>query len=175
MEEREMNTNDTSQELFVKAMNAFVEERLDKSIEFLDSVLEKDADHVMATMTRGSAYLKLNRLKEALDDFDRVVKCDPAHAGGFHKRGLVKEKMGQYTEAMQDFDKAIALEPEYGAAYYSRAALHGKLSQEDEALKDIEMVTHLGNRNLETFMGANNIWHTQQMRVEDATETELNR
>ena len=39
----------------------------------------------------------------------------------------------------------------------------------------IEMVTRLGNRNLETYMDANNIWHTQQMRVEDAMETELNR
>ena len=170
-----MNINDTSEALFGKAMNAFVEERFDKSIEFLTNVLEKDADHIMATITRGSAYLKLNRLKDALDDFDRVVKHDPDHAGGFHKRGLVKEKMGQHAEAMQDFDKAIALEPEYGAAYYSRAALHGKLFQEDEALKDIEMVTHLGKRNLETYMGDNNVWHTQQMRIEDAMETELNR
>ena len=123
----------------------------------------------------GRKLVTQGRFQEALADFDRAIELEPTYPGAFHKRGLVQEKLGRHAEAVQDFDRAIELNPEYGAAYFSRASLHTKLSNEDAALADMQMVTHLGNRNLETYMGDNNVWHTQQMRVEDAMETELNR
>ena len=49
------------------------------------------------------------------------------------------------------------------------------MANTEKAQADIEMVAHLGNRNMESFMNENNVWHTQQMRVEDAIETELQR
>ena len=72
-------------------------------------------------------------------------------------------------------EKAIELDPEYGSAYYSRAKLHAKLADSDKAEADIQMVTHLGNRNMEVYMNENNVWQTQHMHVEDYLETELER
>jgi len=170
-----MTTNQTPKDLFNEAASAFVDEQYEKSIGLLSQVIEENPANKLAIITRGTAYLKQENYQEALADFDRAIELDPQHAGSFHKRGLVLEKLGNYEEAIREFDQAITLNPEYGAAYYSRAALHAKLSNEDAALADMQMVTHLGNRNLESFMNDNNVWHTQQMRVEDAMETELNR
>jgi len=170
-----MNTEQTAKELFNDAVSAFVDEKFDKSIEILSKALELDPADKLAIITRGTAYLKQEKFKEALADFDRAIELDPQHAGSFHKRGLVLEKLGKYEEAIREFDQAIALNPEYGVAYYSRATLHTKLSNTDAAMEDMQMVTHLGNRNLENFMNDNNVWHSQHMRVEDAMETELNR
>ena len=170
-----MNTTQTSKDLFSEAVSAFVDEQFDKSIEILTRALELDPSDKLAFITRGTAFLKQEKLPEALADFDRAIELDPQHAGAFHKRGLVLEKQGNYEEAMRAFDEAIAINPEYSAAYYSRAGLHAKLSNADAALEDMQMVTHLGNRNLESYMNDNNVWHSQHMRVEDAMETELNR
>ncbi|NNK85136.1 MAG: tetratricopeptide repeat protein [Desulfobacterales bacterium] len=170
-----MNTNQTSKDLFNEAVSAFVEEQFDTSIEFLTRSLEIDPDFTLAVITRGTAFFKQEKYQEALEDFDRAIKLDPHHAGAFYKKGLVLEKLGNFEDAIRELDQAIALDPEYGAAFYSRATLHAKLSNANAAQEDMQMITHLGNRNLETYMNDNNVWHTQHMRVEDVMETELNR
>ena len=170
-----MNTKQTSKDLFNEAVSEFVDERFDKSIEILTRALETDPDFTLAVITRGTAFFKQEKYQEALADFDRAIQLDPQYAGAFHKRGLVLEKLGNLEGAIRDLDQAIALNPEYGAAFFSRATLHAKLSNENAAQEDMQMVAHLGNRNLESYMSDNNVWHTQHMRVENFMETELNR
>jgi len=171
----ENNSNDSAQKFFTEGMNEFAKTRFSESIVLLTRAIEADPNHALAVVSRGAAYLKLDMLDLARDDFDRAVKTDPDYARAYHMRGLVSEKRGDDHTALADFDRAIDLNPDYGAAYYSRAALHAKMANTEKAQEDIEMVAHLGNRNMESFMNENNVWHTQQMRVEDAIETELQR
>ena len=170
-----MNDNASAKELFETGVTEFANARYDRSVANFTRAIEKDADNALASVSRGAAYLKLGTLDLARDDFDRAIKIDPEYARAYHMRGLVSEKRGDDHTALADFDRAIELNPDYGAAYYSRAALHAKMANTEKAQEDIEMVAHLGNRNMESFMNENNVWHTQQMRVEDAIETELQR
>ena len=170
-----MTESHNSQELFESGMLEFANAHYDKSIELFTRAIEKDADHVLAFVSRGAAYLKMDILDQAQDDFNHAVSIDPDYARAYHMRGLVGEKQGDHKTALADFDRAIDLNPEYGAAYYSRATLHSKLANTEKAQDDIEMVAHLQTRNVEAFMIENNVWHTQHMRVEDALETELER
>lgn len=126
-------------------------------------------------VSRGAAYLKQDKLDQAWTDFDRAVKIDSGYARAYHMRGLVSEQRGDNSAALADFDRAVELDAKYGAAYYSRATLHAKLADADSAQEDIKMVTHLGNRNMASYMNENNVWQTQHMRVEDAISTELQR
>jgi tetratricopeptide (TPR) repeat protein len=170
-----MTANHNAKDLFSEGMGEFVNARYDKCVELLSKALGLDSEFKLAFIGRGSAFLKLERLHEARADFDRALAIDPSYARAFHLRGLVREKLGDDAAAVKDFDRAVSLDPQYGAAYYSRAALHSKLSNADQALDDMQMATHLGSLNLERYMNTENIWHTQQMRVEDAIETELQR
>ena len=171
----ENNSNDSAQQFFTEGMHEFAKTRFNESIVLLTRAIDADPNHTLAAVSRGAAYLKLDMLDQARDDFDRTIKIDPNYARAYHMRGLVSEKRGDDHTALADFDRAINLNPDYGAAYYSRAALHAKMANTEKAQEDIEMVAHLGNRNMESFMNENNVWHTQQMRVEDAIETELQR
>ncbi|MBR9987273.1 MAG: tetratricopeptide repeat protein [Desulfosarcina sp.] len=170
-----MNENASAKELFEMGMAEFANAKYDRSIANFTRAIEKDAGHALAAVSRGAAYLKLDMLDLARDDFDRAIKIDPDYARAYHMRGLVSEKRGDDHTALSDFDRAIDLNPDYGAAYYSRAALHAKMANMEKAQEDIEMVAHLGNRNMESFMNENNVWQTQHMRVEDAIGTELER
>ncbi len=156
-------------------MREFARSHYGESIVHFSHVLENDAHNITAYLSRGAAYLKLNLLDQAWADFDRAIAIVPDHARAFHMRGLVEEKRGEYGRALSDFDRAIELDPEYGAAYYSRATLHTNMENSEEAQADAQMVAHLGNKNLESYMNENNIWQTQHMHVEDALETELER
>ncbi len=160
---------------FESGMIEFANARYDKCIELFTRAIEWGDPSALIFVSRGAAYLKLDMLEQAEDDFDSAIAVDPEYARAYHMRGLVKERGGNDQAALEDFDKAIDLKPEYGAAYYSRATLHAKRSDTEHAQSDIEMVAHLGSRNMETYMSENNVWHTQHMRVEDAIETELER
>jgi Flp pilus assembly protein TadD len=121
------------------------------------------------------AELKMNRPDAAIDDFNRSLQIDPHDARAFHMRGLALESKGENRAAINDFNRAIELNPEYGAAYHSRAALYAKLGEEELATSDIQTMAQLTNVNIETFANANNVWRSNQLRVEDMLESEINR
>lgn len=158
-----------------KGMHAFAVRNYEESIDLFTSALEADATHKRALMSRGSAFLKLDRLDDAISDFSRVIETEPGYARAYHLRGLAREKGGERESAVSDFDRALEIEPEYGAAYYSRAALHSKSGKIDRAMGDIEAYTHVTARNLESFNNENNVWQTRHMVVEEFNETELMR
>jgi Tfp pilus assembly protein PilF len=170
-----MNTNDDLKDQFAYAKSEFLKNNYGKSVELLGKMLENDPDHKLALTTRGTAHLKMNHPDAAVDDFDRAIRVDPSYARAYHMRGVARENKGDSDGAMADFTKAIELKPEYGAAYYSRAALYSKLGKEDFAVEDIETVTHLTNTNIEAFANQNNVWRSNQLRVEDMLESEMNR
>ena len=162
-----MPNTDNAKEMFQKAMEAFIGENYETSIDSFTKAIEIDPELKLAILSRGSAYFKLDRLEEARIDFNRVIELDPDNARAFHLRGLVHDKIDDHQAALSDFSKAIDLDPEYGAAYYSRANLHSKLGEADLATEDIQMATHLTEVNIEKFANENNVWRSQQLRVEE--------
>ena len=170
-----MNTSTNTQNFFDNGRYELINGNFEKSIESLTEVLKLDPSHKLALISRGSAFLKLNNIDEAIRDFNRVLEIDPDYARAYHLRGVARENNQDYENALSDISKAIDLDPEYGAAFYSRATLLTKLKREDEALDDIQMVQFLTNRNIETFANENNVWRSQQMKLESALETELER
>ncbi len=170
-----MNTSSDLQKHFDDGRYELMNGNLENSIASLSLALELDPDHKLALVTRGSAFLKLNNHERAVKDFDRVIELDPNYARAYHLRGIAREFGEDFENALADLSKAIDIDPEYGAAFYSRATLLTKLKREDEAVDDIQMVQFLTNKNIETFANENNVWRSQQMKLESTLETELNR
>ncbi|UCH22751.1 MAG: tetratricopeptide repeat protein [Deltaproteobacteria bacterium] len=170
-----MSDSRNADQIYNNGMYEFLNDNLDKSIEILSEAAESDPSRKLTFVSRGSAYLKLDRLEEALADFNHAIDLDPNYARAFHLRGLGEEKQGNDNSALNDFTRAIEINPEYGAAYHSRATLHTKMGNEDLAVEDIAMVQHLTDKNIETFANENNIWRSQQLRLESIMEHELER
>jgi tetratricopeptide (TPR) repeat protein len=170
-----MNTNIKFKDLYANGMYEFVNENYESSIEILTRAAELKPDNKLVFASRGAAHLKLDRLEDALTDINRAIEIDENYAKAYHLRGLVKEKNGRDSEALLDFTRAIELDPQYGAAYKSRATLHAKMGNEDLAMEDIMVIQNLTNLTLETFANDTNVWRSQQMRVEQMMETELER
>ena len=169
-------TNTThNQDVLTQAMDAFLKEEYSDSIGLFSALLTEQPDHKIFLASRGSAFLRLNRLDEALADFDRAIASHPDYALAYHLRGLVRTRQGCKRDALADLDKALALDPNYGAAYASRAAVHQELGHDALAADDLATVAGLTQVNLETYAGQNNIWQTRQFQVEQTLESELHR
>jgi tetratricopeptide (TPR) repeat protein len=166
-----MDTNSRIDDIFRNGMYEFLQNNYEKSIEILSEAAELDPGRKLTFVSRGSAYLKVDRLEEAFSDFNRAIDLDPDYARAYHLRGLVEEQQGEEARALEDFTRAIEINPEYAAAFHSRATLHTKMGHEDLALEDIAMVKHLSNKNIESFANENNLWRSQQLRVESMLES----
>ena len=161
-----MDDMQTSTVLLKKAMSEYIDNNFDESVKLLTQSIEHDPEFKLAYASRGSAHLRLGNVREAVSDFDKAIALDEKYSKGFHLRGLAREKLGEDELAKKDFDRAIELDPESGAAYYSRATLLTKMGHEDLAMDDMQMVTHLTNRNIETFANENNVWRSQFLKLE---------
>lgn len=168
-----MSDNNMAKQKFEEGMSDFLSGQYDRSITRFSAALEADSSFKLALKSRGAAYLKSNRLQDAIADFDRLIKMDPNNARAYHMRGLAFEKTGDFDSALGDFNRSIDNNPEYGAAYYSRATLHNKMGNIDQAAADMKMVTHLTEVNIETFANENNIWRSQQLRLESMHDDDL--
>lgn len=168
-----MSDKSNVQVLFDNGRHELINGDFEKSIESLTQVLAIDPDHKLALISRGSAFLKREQYTDAMGDFDHAIEVDPSYARAYHLRGIAKERDGDNEGALVDFGSAISIEPEYGAAYYSRATLLTKMKKEDQAVDDIQMVQHLTNKNIESFANDNNVWRSQQLRLESMIESEL--
>jgi len=170
-----MSSHKNVNNIYNDGMYEFLNNNFEQSIKILSEAAELDPDRKLTFLSRGSAYLKLNRLEEALDDFNHAIDIDPDYARAFHLSGLVEEKQAADARALEDLTRAIEIDPEYGAAYHSRATLLTKMGREDLAVEDIAMVQHLVNVNIETFANENNIWRSQHLKLESIMDGEMGR
>ncbi len=168
-----MSDNNKAQKKFEEGMADFVNHNYGQSIERLSQAIELDPAFTLAFKSRGAAYLRLDKAEEAIADFSTVVEMDPGNARAYHLRGLAYEKTGENDKALDDFNRALELKSNYGAVYYSRANLNNKMGRTEQATEDIRMVTHLTEVNIETFSNANNVWRSQQLRLESMYNDDL--
>ena len=168
-----MSAKDKAKVKFEEGMSDFLSRNYDRSIQFFSDAIDFDPTFRLAFKSRGAAYLKLGKASEAIADFNRIIEMDPDNARAYHLRGLAYEKSGEHENALKDFNNSIEHNPAYGAAYYSRATLHTKMGDTDQAAADMQMVTHLSEVNIETFANENNVWRSQQLRVESVYNDDL--
>lgn len=162
-------------EKYNAGMAAFVSQNYGVCIQNLTDVIQEDATHKLALVSRGAAFMRSGETAAAIADFDRAIAIDHGYARAYHLRGLAREAQNDDEGALADFSRAIDEAPDYAAAYYSRATLHTKMGQMDLADADGRMAAHLSESNIQAFANENNIWRSSHMAVEDMLETELNR
>ena len=170
-----MDKDNRKKDLFANAMSNLMRDKLGMSIDLLDEILRADPDDKLALLARGTVYLKMGNAKSAKTDFSRVLEIDGNQSKAHHLRGLAKEMEGDDNAALNDFNRAIDIDPEYGAAYYSRATLLTKMGRGAEAAEDMKTVAQLTSANIESFANENNIWRSNQLRMESILENEMQR
>ena len=162
-----MKHNESLKEVFERGMDAFVNDDFGESVEEFTKAIEIDPDFALAYVSRGAALMKMQRIEESIADFDHAIELDPDYPKTYHLRGLARIEVEDHEGALEDFGNAIDLDPDYGQAYYSRAALQIKLGREELATEDLQMVNVFVEMNTQAFANENNIWRSEQLRLEE--------
>jgi Flp pilus assembly protein TadD len=88
-------TNDSGiKEEFNEAMAEFNDNNYGRCVELFNQILEDSPDFTLGFMSRGSAWMKLDKIDDAVSDFTRVLQMDPNNARAYHLRGTGSRKIG---------------------------------------------------------------------------------
>lgn len=124
-------------------------------IEHLNRAIWLDPDKADYYMSRGNAFLELERFLKALDDFDKALDLDHKDPQAYANRGLVYARMGQFERAFEEYDMAIALDPNASLAYANRGLTYAHLERSEKAFVDYGRAINLepGNARVYNYRG----------------------
>jgi tetratricopeptide (TPR) repeat protein len=146
-----MSENFKEKKLFDEGAAAYLKEDYKTSIKLFTQALKHDRKSAMVYLSRGTAYLKLNKFKKAISDFAHAIRLNPRYARAYHMRGLAYEMMGDFAPAFRDFDQALEIDPDLATAYRSRDSVLDKTIDDRLQMEDSEIADHLATMRVAQF------------------------
>ena len=152
-------------DLFQDGQRLFIEGKHEESIDSFTKSIDVGGDTEIAFLSRGVAYLKMQRTDEAIDDFSRVVELNENNVRAYFYRGMAYMAKENYEEAIKDFGSTIKIQPENGAAYFARATAYAQIGQMEEAERNIKTAVTCSESTMQGFADHHGMFRTQFERA----------
>lgn len=142
----------SEQELMDEGIKLLEASELEKSIEFFDRVLEKNANNTTALNAKGVALYQLKKYDAAIEAFTLSISADSTSYKPFFNRGNAYLEKKSFKEAVMDYNQANGLDPSVLDVNYNRGlALLGMESYEDAIFDFDQVIQQDPNRALAHF------------------------
>ncbi len=105
-----------------------------ESINFLNSILEKNPYCEVAWHQLGKTYLKKGNHKEAISAFDFAIISDDSFTGAYIEKGKILEKIGKLNSAIENYYIATEINDPSAYVYHRIASCHKALGNKDLSL-----------------------------------------
>ncbi len=134
MPEGEMDTAETVEALYSRALCAAGAQDLQRALGLLDRVLLLNPEFADAYYKRGNVLKTLGQLHLAIASYDQAIKRKPDFAFAYCNRGVVQQALGMKQEALTSYDLAINHDPFDAMSHYNRALVLQEYSRWDEVI-----------------------------------------
>ena len=127
--------------------NAQGEEVLEQAFDDFDSSLAADSKRERSWMTRGVAFMELEKYREAALDFTEVVKLKTDGPSGWFNRAEALYQLGKYENAVDDYSVCVRLNANDAQAMTGRGLSYIQMGQFEKAIIDFDKVIELAPNN----------------------------
>lgn len=129
--------SDNLNDLFVEALNAHLENRLDEAIDLYTKLIIISPNHYLLNH-RGLVYFTLSEYEKAAEDFSKAIEMEPKDTRVYTNRGLAYRMLGKYDLALTDFEKSLDLNPLWPDTFYGRALTYFDMGNVSSAVEDCD-------------------------------------
>jgi tetratricopeptide (TPR) repeat protein len=142
----------SEQELLDEGIKLLEASEFEKSIEYFDRAIEKNANNTSALNAKGVALYQLKRYDAAIEAFSLSIKADSTSYKPYFNRGNAYLEKKSFKEAVTDYNRANGLDPSIIDVNYNRGlALLGMESYEDAIFDFDQVIQQDPNRTLAHF------------------------
>lgn len=104
------DSNNSTEDLFKRGVEAIKINQYQDAISFFDEVLKINPNHFGALNTKGALLGKLGQYKNAIQYFDKVLSTDPHNLDALSNKGAALIELGQYNDALTYVDKVLEID-----------------------------------------------------------------
>ena len=126
---------------FKKSLIHYMLGNPDKSLAYLDKVLELDPGYRGAWFNKGvilAEYFEMTqipeRAAEAIRCYDMELEAYPDNEDAVYNKGLVLDLINKRSEALECFDKVIQMRPDRAAAHMNKGNILSSMNKYDDAM-----------------------------------------
>ena len=126
---------------FKKSLIHYMLGNPDKSLAYLDKVLELDPGYRGAWFNKGvilAEYFEMTqipeRAAEAIRCYDMELEAYPGNEDAVYNKGLVLDLINKRSEALECFDKVIRMRPDRAAAHMNKGNILSSMNKYDDAM-----------------------------------------
>ena len=124
-------------DLFYEALNAHINNNLDKAIELYSLLIAISPSHYLYNH-RGLVHFSLSQYDKALNDFNVAIEIQPKDTRVYTNRGLTYRMLKEETKALDDFNKSLELNPLWADTFYGRSLTYYDMGDIRSALEDCD-------------------------------------
>jgi tetratricopeptide (TPR) repeat protein len=124
-------------DLFYEALNAHINNNLDKAIELYSLLIAISPSHYLYNH-RGLVRFSLSQYDKALNDFNVAIEIQPKDTRVYTNRGLTYRMLKEETKALDDFNKSLELNPLWADTFYGRSLTYYDMGDIRSALEDCD-------------------------------------
>ncbi len=129
--------SDNLNDLFVAAMNAHINNDLERAVEIYSHLIIISPNHYIYNH-RGLVYFSLSQYELALEDFTTAIGIEPRDTRVYTNRGLTYRMLKQFELALEDFQQSLELNPLWSDTFYSRALTYYDMGDLKSAIEDCD-------------------------------------
>ena len=111
-----------------------------------NEAIKLDQTYPTAYISRGSAYLDLQKYNEAIADYTMAIRLLPENSEAFAYRGRAYYETDSLKKSLEDYNKSIILDNDFAYAYCNRGLLKlYRLEDSNGGCKDLKQAVDLGD------------------------------
>lgn len=119
---------------FEKAKEFYLNDNIDKAIEYYKRAIDFKPDRQEAYFNLGLAYSKNNYVDNAIVCYEKVIKIKPDKHEAYFNLGLAYLKKGDFQKSIEFFLKSIEIKPDKYKAYFNLGVVYSKIEDLDAAI-----------------------------------------
>ena len=89
------------------AIKMIQDSEYEKSLEYLDKILEIDPDNQNALNNKGGVLIKIGNFSDAIDHFDTMLLINPNNTEVLNNKAIALSKIGNFTDSLTFFHKSL--------------------------------------------------------------------
>jgi len=147
---------------WIRASNAYQEERYQDCITFLEDALRDGCNIADAYYGQGNAYYALRNYPQAICHYQYATLYNSSHLYAHVNLGNTYFTQKNYRIAIQVYDQAIKLDDRDAASYYNRANAYVALHDYPAALRDFEYTIQIDARHAYAYLNSGHVYNMLQ-------------
>jgi signal transduction histidine kinase len=143
-------------------------EQLDRAQEYLNKILVRYPQDILALNEMGIIFIKLGDLIKASSYFEKILRIKPSDPYALNQLGVIYNRQGDTERAIEAFKKVLESHPTNIHALSELGLTYSRIGDTDNALCYFKQISSISRGTLEQLKDSKNLLRKSEKVIKDS-------